>query len=147
MQDISSLTQLRKSDTMYCFSQPATYKDSIIITTRMFNDALLMLEIWFFDVFRMILGYTSLTHHKNDLSLCTRLQALDLIAYNTWMARRYQIVGILSIYVVFILNQLGSSIDAWRLILLVQLRFTGLQLVLRASLLEGPHSHTFSTNY
>jgi hypothetical protein len=57
----------------------------------------------------MISGYTSLTHDRKDLSLCIRLQALDLIAYSTLMARRYQILGILSIYVVFILDQLGTS--------------------------------------
>jgi hypothetical protein len=67
------------------------------------------LEIWFFDEFRMIPGYTSLTHDGKDLSLCTRLQALDLIIYGTLMARRYQILGILNIYVGFILYQLGTS--------------------------------------
>jgi hypothetical protein len=66
----------------------------------------------------MIPGYTSLTHDGKDLSLCTRLQALDLIAYSTLMARRYQILGILSIYVAFILDHLGtSSIGARRLLL------------------------------
>jgi hypothetical protein len=66
----------------------------------------------------MIPDYTSLTHDGKDLSLCTRLQVLDLITYSTLMARRYQILGILSIYVVFILDQLGtSSIDVWRWIL------------------------------
>jgi hypothetical protein len=70
---------------------------------------------------------------------------MDLIAYNTLIARRYQIHGILSIYVVFILDQLGtSSIGAWRLILPVQLCSTSLRLVLRASLLKGPRSHTSS---
>jgi hypothetical protein len=84
-----------------------------------------MLEIWFFDESRMIPGNTSLIHDGKDLSLCTRLHALDLIAYSTRMAKRYQILGILSIYVVFILGQLGIySIGAWRLILSVQLRFT-----------------------
>jgi hypothetical protein len=58
------------------------------------------------------------------------------------MARRYQILGILSIYIIFILDQLGTStIGAWRLILLVQLRFTSLRLVLCASLLKGSRSH------
>jgi hypothetical protein len=57
------------------------------------------------------------------------------------MARRYQILGILSIYVVFILDQLGTSfIEAWRWILPVQLHFTSSRLVLRASLLKGPRS-------
>jgi hypothetical protein len=79
----------------------------------MFNDTLSMLEIWFFDKSRMIPGYTSLTHNGKDLSWCTRLRALDLIAYSTLTARRYQILGILSIYVVLILDQLGTSfIDA-----------------------------------
>jgi hypothetical protein len=50
--------------------------------TRMFNDALAMLEIWFFDESRMIPGYTSLTHDGKGLSLYRRLQALDLIAYS-----------------------------------------------------------------
>jgi hypothetical protein len=63
-----------------------------------------MLEIWFFDESRMILVYTSLTHDGKDLSLCTRLLALDLIAYSTRMARRYQILGILNIYIGFILD-------------------------------------------
>jgi hypothetical protein len=86
-----------------------------------------MLEIWFFDESRMILGYTSLTHDGKDLSLCTRLHALDLIVYSTLMARRYQILEILNISVSFILDQLGtSSIGPWRLIILVQLRFTDL---------------------
>jgi hypothetical protein len=102
--DISSLTQLRKSDAMYCCSRPDTYKDFIITTTEMFNDALSTLKIWFFNESRMILSYKSLTHDGKDLSLCTRLHALDLIAYNTLTARRYQILGILSIYVVFILD-------------------------------------------
>jgi hypothetical protein len=91
----------------------------------------------------MIPGYTSLIHGGKDLSLCTRLQALDLIAYSIQMARRYQILGILNIYNVFILDLLGtSSIGAWRLILPVQLRFTSLRLVLYASWLKGPCSHT-----
>jgi hypothetical protein len=53
----------------------------------------------------MILGYISLTHDGKGLSSCTRLQALDLIAYNTLMARRFPNLGILSIYTVFILDQ------------------------------------------
>jgi hypothetical protein len=114
--------------------------------TGTFNDDLSMLEIWFFDESRMIPGYTSLTDGGKDLSLCTRLQTLDLIAYSTWMARRYQILGILNIYIIFILDQLGtSSIGAWRLILPVQVHFTSLQLVLHASWLKGPCSHTSST--
>jgi hypothetical protein len=75
----------------------------------MFNDALSTLEIWFFDESTMILDYTSLTHDGKDLSLCTRLQALELIAYNTRMAKRYQTHGILNTYVDFILDQLGTS--------------------------------------
>jgi hypothetical protein len=74
------MTQLRKSDAMYYSSRPATYKEFVITTIGTFNDALSMLEIWFFDKSRMILVYTSLTHDGKDLSLCTRLQALDLIA-------------------------------------------------------------------
>jgi hypothetical protein len=80
----------------------------------MFNDAVSTLEIWFFDESRMILVYTSLTHDGKNLSLCTRLQDLDLIAYSTRMARRYQILGTLNICVGSILDQLGtSSIGAW----------------------------------
>jgi hypothetical protein len=102
---------------MSCSSQPATYKQSVVTTTKTFNDALSMLEKWFFAESWMTSGYTSLTRDGKGLSLCTRLQALDLIAYRTLMARRYEILGILSIYVVFILDQLGtSSISAWRLI-------------------------------
>jgi hypothetical protein len=73
----------------------------------MFNDALSMLEIWFFDKSRMIPGYTSLTRDGKGLSLCTRLQALDLITYSTLMATRFLILGISSIYAVFLLDQLG----------------------------------------
>jgi hypothetical protein len=103
-----------------------------------------MLEIWFFDESMMIPGYTFLIHGGKDLLLCTRLQALDLIAYSTRMAKRYQILGILNIYVGFILDQLGtSSIGARRLTLLVQCRSTGLRLVLRASLLKGLRSLIF----
>jgi hypothetical protein len=106
MQDISSLTQPRKSDAMNCSSWPATYKEFIVTMTGMFNHALSMLKIWFFDESRMIPGYTNLIHGGNDLSLCTRLQALDLIAYSTWMARRFQILGILNIYTGSILDLL-----------------------------------------
>jgi hypothetical protein len=67
-----------------------------------------MLEIRFFDESRMIPGFTSLTLNEKDLSLCTRLQALDLIACSTWMARRYQIHVILNIYVGFILETTGD---------------------------------------
>jgi hypothetical protein len=67
-----------------------------------------MLEIWFFDESRMIPGFTSLTHDGKDLSLCTRLQALDLIACKTRMARRYQIHGILNVYIGFILETTGG---------------------------------------
>jgi hypothetical protein len=76
--------------------------------TGTFNDAVSMLEIWFFDVSRMIQGFTSLTHDSKDLSLCTRSQALDLIDYSTRMTRRYQTHGILNIYVGFTLDQLGT---------------------------------------
>jgi hypothetical protein len=107
---------------MYCCSRPAAYKEFIITTTGTFNDTLSTLEIWFFDESRMIPGYTSLTQDGRDLSLCTKLHALDLIAYSTLTVRRYQILRILSIYVVLILDQLGKfSIGAWRLILPVQL--------------------------
>jgi hypothetical protein len=69
----------------------------------------------------------------------------DLIAYSILIARRYLIPRILSMYVSFILDQLGtSSIGACRLILPVQLHFTGLRLVLCASLLKGPRSHVSS---
>jgi hypothetical protein len=130
---------------MYCSIRSATYKEFVVTTTGTFNDALPTLEIWFFNESRMIQGYKSLTHDGKDLSLCTRLQALDLIAYSIMMVKRYQILGIMSIYVIFILDQLGtSSIGAWRMILLVQLHFTGLGLVLRASWLKGPRSHTSS---
>jgi hypothetical protein len=121
------LTQLRKFDAMYFSSRSATYKEFVVTTTGMFNDALSTLEIWFFDESRIIPGYTSLTHDGRDLLLCTRLRALNVIAYNILTARRYQILGILSIYVIFILDQLGTShIGACRLILLVQLCFTSL---------------------
>jgi hypothetical protein len=69
-----------------------------------FNDALSMLEIWFFDESRMTPGYTSLTRDGKGLLSCTRLQDLGRIAYGTLMARRFLIPGISSIYVVFILN-------------------------------------------
>jgi hypothetical protein len=64
-----------------------------------------MLEIWFFDEFRMILGNTSLTHDGKGLSLYRRLQALGRITYSILMARRFLIPGILSNYIVFILSQ------------------------------------------
>jgi hypothetical protein len=72
----------------------------------MFNDALSILEIWLFDKSRMIPGYISLTHDGKGLSLYTRLQALELIAYNTLMAKRFLILGISSIYTIFIHDQL-----------------------------------------
>jgi hypothetical protein len=145
MQDISSLTQPRKSDAMHCSSRPATCKKFVVTTTETFNNALSMLGIWFFNESKIILDFTSLAHDGKDLPLCTKLQALNLIAYSILIARRYLIPGILSIYVGFILNQLGtSSVGAWRLILPIQLRFTGLRLVLRASLLKWPRSHISS---
>jgi hypothetical protein len=66
--------QESEADTaMYCSTRPATYKEFVITTTGTFDDVLFMLEIWFFDEFRMIPGYTSLTHDGKDLSMCTRL--------------------------------------------------------------------------
>jgi hypothetical protein len=63
---------------------------------------------------------------------------MDLIAYSTRMTRRYQTLGILNIYDIFILDHLGtSSIGVWRLILPVQPYFTSLRLVLCASWLMG----------
>jgi hypothetical protein len=105
LQDISNSTQMRKSDAMSCSSRPTTYKESVITTTRTFNDSPSMLEIWFFDESRMTPSYTSLTHDAKGLSSCTWLQALGHIAYSTLMARRLLIIGISSIYTVFILNQ------------------------------------------
>jgi hypothetical protein len=72
-QDISSLTQPRKSDAVHCCSRPATCKEFIVTMIGTFNDALSMLEIWFFDESRMIPGYTSLIHGGKDFPLCTRL--------------------------------------------------------------------------
>jgi hypothetical protein len=80
LQDILSLTQQRKSDATHYSSWPATYKEFVVTMTEKFNDALLMLEIWFFNESRMISGYTKLTQDGSDLLLCTGLQALDLIA-------------------------------------------------------------------
>jgi hypothetical protein len=91
-QDISNLTQLRKSDATSCSSRPATYKESIITRTETFNDALSTLEDWFFDESRVKLGCTSLSHDGRGLSSCTRLQDLD-------RPRRS------SIYAIFILSQ------------------------------------------
>jgi hypothetical protein len=71
----------------------------------MFDNALSMLEIWFFDESRMTPGYTSLTRNGKGLSSRTRLQALGRIAYSTLMARRFLILEISSIYAVFILSQ------------------------------------------
>jgi hypothetical protein len=36
---------------------------------RTFNNVLSTLEIWFFDVFGMILGYTSLIHGVKDMKI------------------------------------------------------------------------------
>jgi hypothetical protein len=104
-QDISSSIQLKKSDATFSSSQPATYKEFVVTTTGTFNNALSMLEIWFSDESRMTPGYISLTHDAKGLSLCTRLPAPSRIVYSTLMARKFLIRGILSIYVVFILNQ------------------------------------------
>jgi hypothetical protein len=68
---------------------PLPTRSSLLPTTGTFNSALSMLKIWFFGESRMILVYTSLTHDGKDLSLCTRLQALDFIDYSTRMSRRY----------------------------------------------------------
>jgi hypothetical protein len=65
--------------------------------TGMFNDALSMLEIWFFNEFRMIPGYTILTCNGRDLSSCTRSQALGRIAYSTLMVKRFLIPGFLGV--------------------------------------------------
>jgi hypothetical protein len=73
--------------------------------TGMFNDALSMLEIWFFDESMTKLGFTSLTRDGRGLSSCTRLQDQGRIAYNTLIARRFQSLGISSIYDVSILSQ------------------------------------------
>jgi hypothetical protein len=51
----------------------------------MFNDALSMLEIWFFNESSMKPGCTSLVHDGRGLSSCTRLQDQDLTAYSTLM--------------------------------------------------------------
>jgi hypothetical protein len=103
-QVFSNLIRKKKSDTMPCSSQPAAYKESVVITTGTFNDALSTLEIWFFNESRMKPGCTSLTHDGRGLSSCTRLQDLCHIAYCTLMAKRFLIPGILSIYSVFILS-------------------------------------------
>jgi hypothetical protein len=71
----------------------------------MFNDALSMLEIWFFDESRMRLVCTSLIHDERGLSSCTRLLDQGCIAYNTLMARRFQTPQISGIYAIFILSQ------------------------------------------
>jgi hypothetical protein len=118
LHNISSLTQQRKSDATYCSSQLATYKEFVVTTTGTFNDALSTLKIWLFNESRMILDYTSLNHDGKNLSLSTKLQDLNLIAYSTLTVRRCQILGILSIYVVFIFYQPRTSfIDVWRWIL------------------------------
>jgi hypothetical protein len=67
------------------------------------------------------------------------------LTVRTRMATRFQILGLLNIYIGSILDQLGTFyIGAWRLILPVQLRFTGLRPILHASLLKGLCSHTAS---
>jgi hypothetical protein len=73
----------------------------------MFNDALSILEIWSFDESRMTSGYTSSICDGKGLSLCIRLHDLDLIVYSTLMAKLFLILGMSSIYAVFILDQLG----------------------------------------
>jgi hypothetical protein len=104
-QDISNFTQLRKLDATSCSSRPTTYKESVVITTGMFNDALSILEIWFFDVSRMKPGRTSLIRDGKGPSSCIRLQDQGRIAYNTTMAWRFQTPRISSIYNVSILSQ------------------------------------------
>jgi hypothetical protein len=104
-QDISNLIQQKKSDAMFCSSRPATYKASVVTTTRTFNDALSTLEIWSFAVSRMKPGYTSLIREGRDLSSCIRLQDQGRIAYSTLMARRSQTLRISSIHDIFILSQ------------------------------------------
>jgi hypothetical protein len=84
MQDISNSTRQKKLDAMFCFSQPATCKESIVTTTKTFNDALSTLEIWSFAASRMKLGCISLIRDGRDPSSCTRLQNQGRIAYSTW---------------------------------------------------------------
>jgi hypothetical protein len=72
--------------------------------TRTFSDTLSMLEVWFFDESRMTLDYTCLTRDGKGLTSCTRLQSLGHIVYSTLMAWRFLILGISSIYAVFILS-------------------------------------------
>jgi hypothetical protein len=105
VQDISNLTQLRKSDAMSYSSRPATYKESVVTMIGTFNNALLTLEIWFFDESRMKSGCTSLIRDGRGLSSCTRLQDKDHISYSTLMTRRFQTPGISSIYAISILSQ------------------------------------------
>jgi hypothetical protein len=143
-QDISSLTQLRKSDAMSCSNRPATYKAFVITTTGTFNDARSMLEIWFFDDSKMILGYTSLTHDGKGLPLCTRSSPGSYrLQYpngqevsNSWIIEHLRRFHPWSTGT--------SSICAWRLILPVQLHFTESWQVLCTSLLTRPRSHTSS---
>jgi hypothetical protein len=99
------LDSTEKLDASSCSSRLATYKESIVTMTGTFNDALSMLEIWFFDESRMTPGYISLTRDWRGLSSCTRLQDLGRIAYSTLMTRRFPIPGISSMYIVFILSQ------------------------------------------
>jgi hypothetical protein len=83
----------------------ATYKESVVTMIGTFNDAILLLETWFFDKSRMKPGYTSLTHDGRGSSSCTRLQDQGRITYSTLMVRSFLIRGISSIYAVFILSQ------------------------------------------
>jgi hypothetical protein len=89
---------------MFCFSQPATYKASVITMTGTFNNVLSMLEIWSFAASRMRPGYTSLIRDGRDPSSCLRLQDQGRIAYCTLMARRSQTPGISSTYAVSTLS-------------------------------------------
>jgi hypothetical protein len=110
MQNISNLTQQKRSDAMFCFSQPATYKASIATTTGIFKKDLSMLEIWSFAASRMKPGCTSLIRYGRDPSSCSGLQDQGRIAYSTLMARRSQTPGISSIYAIFTLSQLVSQV-------------------------------------
>jgi hypothetical protein len=84
-QDILNLTRQKKSDSMFCFRRPATYKAPVITMTGMFNNDLSTLEIWSFAASRMRLGCTSLILDGRDPSLRSRLQDQGRIAYSTLM--------------------------------------------------------------
>jgi hypothetical protein len=73
VQDILNLTRQRKSDATLCSNQPATYKEFVVTTTGAFNDALSMLEIWFFDISTMKPICTSLICDGRGPSSCKKL--------------------------------------------------------------------------